>query len=91
MDNTFIERLWRSLKYEAVNLHELSDGFQAQKVISGWMAFYNSRRPHSAMGGSTPDEAYDRGLPAAESRKHPSASLPVPRQRQDGLNRNLAA
>ena len=50
MDNIFIERLWRSLKYEAVYLHELSDGFQAQKVISGWMAFYNSRRPHSALG-----------------------------------------
>ena len=90
MDNIFIERLSRSLKYEAVYLHELSDGFQAHKVISGWMAFYNSRRPHSALEGSTPAEAYDRGLPA-ETRKHPSASLSVQRQHQDGLNRNLAA
>ena len=53
MDNIFIERLWRSLKYEAVYLHELSDGFRAQKVISRWVAFYNSRRPHSALGGAT--------------------------------------
>ena len=54
MDNIFIERLWRSLKYEAVYLNELSDGFQAQKMISRWMAFYNSRRPHSALGGLHP-------------------------------------
>ena len=68
MDNIFIERLWRSLKYEAVYLHELSDGFQAQKVISRWVAFYNSRRPHSALGGSTPDEVYDRGVLAEPER-----------------------
>ena len=37
MDNIFIERLWRSLKYEAVYLHELSNGFQAQRVIARWM------------------------------------------------------
>ena len=92
-DHIFIERLWRSLKYEAVYLHELSDGLRAQKVISRWMAFYNSRRPHSALGGSTPAEAYDRELPA-EYAKPPSGSspsLPVPTQHQDGLNRNLAA
>ena len=50
MDNIFIEHLWRYLKYEAVYLHELSEGFQAQKVISRWVAFYNSRRSHSALG-----------------------------------------
>ena len=37
MDNIFIECLWRSLKHEAVYLHELSDGFQAQRVIARWM------------------------------------------------------
>ena len=79
MDNIFIERLWRPLKYEAVYLHELSDGFQAQMVISRWTAFYNSRRPHSTFAGSTPDEAYDRGQPV-ETRKNTflsSPSLPV--------------
>ena len=93
MDNIFIERLWRSLKYEAVYLHELSDGFRAQKVISRWVAFYNSRRPHSALGGATPAEAYDRGLPA-ETRKMTvgsSPSLPVQLQHQDEVNKNLAA
>ena len=93
MDNIFIERLWRSLKYEAVYLYELSDGLRAQKVISRWVAFYNSRRPHSALGGATPAEAYDRGLPA-ETRKKTvgsSPSLPAPLQHQDGANKNLAA
>ena len=43
LDNVFIERLWRSLKYEAVYLHELSDGFDAQRVIGHWMGFYTTR------------------------------------------------
>ena len=58
LDNVFIERLWRSLKYEAVYLHELADGFAAERVIAAWMTFYNHVRPHSALGGRTPAEAY---------------------------------
>ena len=50
MDNIFIERLWRSLKYKAVYLRELSDGFAAQRLISRWFAFYDKGRPHSALG-----------------------------------------
>jgi putative transposase len=53
-----IERLWRSLKYEAVYLQDTADGFAAQRVIEGWMHFYNRQRPHSALGKATPDEAY---------------------------------
>ena len=49
MDNMFIERLWRSLKYEAVHLHELTDGFKAERVIGGWLDFCNTERPHSAL------------------------------------------
>ena len=64
MDNIFIERLWRSLKYEAVYLQELADGFAAREVIAAWMAFYNHERPHSAFGGRTPWEAL-QGLGAA--------------------------
>ena len=45
LDNVFIERLWRSLKYEAVYLHELKDGFEAQRVIAQWLEFYNEVRP----------------------------------------------
>ena len=58
LDNVFIERLWRSLKYEAVYLHELVDGFEAERVIGTWMTFYSDVRPHSALGGRTPAEAY---------------------------------
>ena len=58
LDNVFIERLWRSLKYEAVYLHELTDGFAAQRVIAEWIEFYNEQRPHSAPGGRTPAAAY---------------------------------
>ena len=66
LDNVFIERLWRSLKYEAVYLHDLEDGFEAQRVIDAWMAFYNETRPHSALGGRTPAEAYRDGVAEPE-------------------------
>jgi len=63
MDNIFIERLWRSLKYEAVYLHEMTDGFAAERVIGTWIDFYNTERPHSALDGATPTEAYTTGRP----------------------------
>ena len=63
MDNIFIERLWRSLKYEAVYLRELTDGFKAERVIGEWIEFYNSARPHSALAGRAPAEAYGAGRP----------------------------
>ena len=63
MDNIFIERLWRSLKYEAVHLHELIDGFHADRVIAEWIGFYNTERPHSSLGGKTLAEAYAAGQP----------------------------
>ena len=61
LDNVFIERLWRSLKYEAVYLRELEDGFEAQRVIAQWIGFYNEVRPHSALDGRTPDDVYRAG------------------------------
>ncbi len=63
MDNIFIERLWRSLKYEAIYLHELTDGFVAERVIGKWVDFYNTERPHSTFGGRTPAEAYGAARP----------------------------
>ena len=60
MDNVFIERLWRSLKYEAIYLTELETGSQARAVIADWFRFYNDERPHSALGDLTPDEAYSQ-------------------------------
>ena len=58
LDTIFIERLWRSLKQEAIYLSELQDGFQAQRVIQDWIDFYNTERPHSALEYRTPVEAY---------------------------------
>ena len=58
MDNVFIERLWRSRKYECVYLHEFETGSEARAGIGWWIDLYNSERPHSAFGERTPDEAY---------------------------------
>ena len=66
LDNIFIERLWRSLKQEAVYLHEIQDGFQAKRIIDNWIGFYNSERPHTALDKRTPDTAY---FTQAETRK----------------------
>lgn len=58
LDNIFIERLWRSLKQEAVYLHELQDYFQAKCVIDERLTFYNTERPHTALDKRAPDDAY---------------------------------
>ena len=64
MDNRFIERLWRSLKYEAVYLEELCGGHHARRVIGAWLDHYNHRRPHLAFAGKTPAEVYFAGRAA---------------------------
>ena len=58
IDNVFIERLWRSLKYECVYLNAFETGSEARAGIGRWIIYYNTGRPHSALGGKTPDEAY---------------------------------
>jgi putative transposase len=58
MDNVFIERLWRSLKYECVYLRELETGFHASREIEVWFNYYNEDRPHSAFDDKTPMEVY---------------------------------
>ena len=54
MDNIFIERLWRSIKYEEVHLKADADGREARAGIGSWMIFYNSRRPRQAINNQTP-------------------------------------
>jgi putative transposase len=54
MDNIFIERLWRSIKYEEVHLKAYADGREARAGIGSWMTFYNFRRPHQAMNNQMP-------------------------------------
>ena len=58
LDNIFIERLWRSLKHQAVYLHEITDGFQAKRILDDWIGFYNFQRPHTADEKRTPNTAY---------------------------------
>jgi putative transposase len=63
-DNVFVERLWRSIKYEEVYLHAYDSVSQAKTGISRYIDFYNSRRPHSSLDKQTPDEFYFATLPA---------------------------
>jgi putative transposase len=93
MDNIFIERLWRSLKYEAIYLHELTDGFVAERVIGEWIDFYNNERPHSSFDGRTPAEAYGAEWPVDMMDKPDGlpTSPQAPQQQQDVINRILAA
>ena len=58
MDNVLIERLWRSLKYECVYLHAFETGSELRAGLTKWIGYYNAGRPHSALEGRTPDEAY---------------------------------
>jgi len=58
MDNVFIERLWRSLKYECIYLHAFETGSELRAGLTSWIGYYNARRPHSTLAGRTPDEAY---------------------------------
>ncbi len=58
LDNIFVERLWRTLKYECVYLHAWETGSQAKAGVRDWMDFYNRRRPHSALGGRPPAMVY---------------------------------
>jgi len=58
MDNVFIERLWRSLKYECVYLHAYETGSELRAGLTWWIHYYTGRRPHSSLAGQTPDEAY---------------------------------
>lgn len=59
MDNVFIERLWRSVKYECVYLHAFETGSEARTGIGRWVDQYNNRRPHSSLGGRTPAEVHE--------------------------------
>ena len=65
MDNVFIERLWRSLKYECVYLHAFETGSELRAGLTRWVGYYNAHRPHSGLAGQTPDEAYYRNAPTS--------------------------
>jgi putative transposase len=58
LDNVFVERLWRSVKYEHVYLHAYESVAEAKLQLATYFSFYNTRRPHSSLGGITPDMTY---------------------------------
>ena len=62
-DNVFVERLWRSVKYEEVYLRAYDTASEARASIGRYLDFYNRRRPHSSLDGTTPDHAYFTPLP----------------------------
>jgi putative transposase len=65
MDNVFIERLWRSLKHEDIYLKGYADGREAKAGIGSWVAFYNLRRPHQALGHRPPMAVWRAGVTGA--------------------------
>jgi putative transposase len=62
MDNIFVERLWRSLKYEEVYLNAYVTVAEAKAGIGAWLSFYNEERPHQSLGYRTPRQIYQEGL-----------------------------
>ena len=60
MDNVFIERLWRSLKYECVYLHVFETGSELRAGLGWWFAYYDQHCPHSRLAGKTPGGAYEQ-------------------------------
>ena len=62
-DNVFVERLWRSVKYEEVYLRAYDSVSDARASLGRYLDFYNSRRPHSSLGARTPEQAYLDHLP----------------------------
>jgi putative transposase len=62
-DNVFVERLWRSVKYEEVYLRAYDSVSEARASIGRYLDFYNGRRPHQSLDGKTPDQAYFTPLP----------------------------
>lgn len=66
-DNVFVERLWRTIKYEEVYLRAYNSVSAARESLGRYLTFYNERRPHSSLDGQTPDQAY----------LNPSSPIPV--------------
>jgi putative transposase len=79
MDNIFVERLWRSLKYEDVYLHAYTSVAQARAGIGAWLHFYNEERLHQAHGYRTPRQIYEEQCRWTGSAAPNGAASPVSR------------
>jgi putative transposase len=93
MDNVFIERVWRSLKYEEVHLKAYADGREARAGIGEWMIFYNTRRFHQSLGYKTPMDVWSVGETAMDMplRLDNARALPTCPQPQQQMQTVIAA
>jgi putative transposase len=66
-DNVFVERLWRTVKYEQAYLHAYQSSSEAKSKISHYFEFYNQTRPHSKLDRLTPDQFYYNSLSSIEA------------------------
>jgi hypothetical protein len=87
-------RFWESARLKClaplVYLHEMTDGFVAERVIGEWIDFYNTRRPHSALDGATPVEAYWASQPVDMMDKAKALpTSPQAQQQQKTFNMNV--
>ena len=73
MDNVFVERLWRSIKYEEVYLKAYQNGTEARKGIGAYLAFYNQERPHQALDYRSPGQVFQAVSPQRCLQEHPRA------------------
>jgi putative transposase len=80
MDNVFIERLWRSLKYEDLYLKGYADGREAKEGLASWMDFYNHTRLHQALGYRTPMAVWRDGMTAMDMMDNATALPTSPQQ-----------
>lgn len=78
IDNVFIERLWRTVKYEEVYLHAYRDGREARTRLSAYFEFYNAQRIHQALDYRTPDEVYFEAQTAGDTPAAPAVRLLPP-------------
>jgi putative transposase len=94
LDNVFVERLWRSLKYEEVHLKAYADAREARAGIGGWITFYNELRFHQALGYRTPMSVWQRcrhngcGHAAALGRRSRVAHMPTAATTTTGVNQS---
>ncbi len=89
-DNLFIERLWRTVKYEEVYLKAYQDGREARVGIGNYFRFYNTERPHQALGYRTPAEVFN-SIPVEATSRSMVESLTPDLSRIAGPNLNIAS
>ena len=94
LDNIFVERLWRTVKYEEVYLKAYTDGRQAKTGLDAYFHFYNNQRPHQALGYRTPaevfnEESVESDEQSTEMRWSPTEALADP-GKMAGLSLNIA-